>query len=170
MKEEALLTRFDSSTTFIGHKLVMLGLALIAPPMPRLMIALNAALCAEAVIEWGALLGRARTPEEPWVTLIVGVICSAFVVWRMYHRRVEQRLVRTLMENAAYERIVLAFAAIRDRAGRKAPFYLLPGLEIEISASEIRRQAGATQDSLCAEHALLPDAVCSYIAIHGLYR
>lgn len=59
---------------------------------------------------------------------------------------------------------------IRDQAGREAPFYLLPGLEIEISASEIRRQAGATPDSLCAEHALLPDAVCDYIATHSLYR
>lgn len=59
---------------------------------------------------------------------------------------------------------------IRDPAGRAAPFYLMPGLEIEISASEIRRQAGATTEHLCASHQLLPDAVCSYIATHGLYR
>ena len=59
---------------------------------------------------------------------------------------------------------------IRDRAGRAAPFYLLPGLEIEISASEIRRQAGAAPERLCADHQLLPDAVCDYIESHGLYR
>ena len=60
--------------------------------------------------------------------------------------------------------------SIRDEAGRTAPFYLLPGLEIEISASEIRRQAGAALDRLCGRHELLPDAVCDYIETHGLYR
>lgn len=60
---------------------------------------------------------------------------------------------------------------IRDQAGRTAPFYLLPGLEIEISASEIRRQAvAAPPDHLYARHELLPDAVCNYIEAHGLYR
>jgi len=59
---------------------------------------------------------------------------------------------------------------IRDQAGRAAPFYLLAGLEIEISASEIRRQAGASPDRLCAGHDLLPDSVCDYIEAHGLYR
>jgi nicotinate-nucleotide adenylyltransferase len=59
---------------------------------------------------------------------------------------------------------------IRDRTGRAAPFYVLPGLEIEISASEIRRQAGAALNRLCAEHELLPDAVCDYIESHSLYR
>ena len=59
---------------------------------------------------------------------------------------------------------------IHDKAGHEAPFYLMPGLEIEISASEIRRQAGAAPDHLCAEHVLLPDAVCDYIEAHGLYR
>lgn len=59
---------------------------------------------------------------------------------------------------------------VHDEAGRSAPFYLLPELEIEISASEIRRQVGAALDRLCAGHELLPDAVCRYIEAHGLYR
>lgn len=59
---------------------------------------------------------------------------------------------------------------IRDQAGRTAPFYLMPGLEIEISASEIRRQAGAALDRLCAGHSLVADPVCEYIEAHGLYR
>jgi len=59
---------------------------------------------------------------------------------------------------------------IRNGAGSTAPFYLLPGLEIEISASEIRRQVHAALGRLCAGHDLLPDRVCEYIAINGLYR
>jgi nicotinate-nucleotide adenylyltransferase len=59
---------------------------------------------------------------------------------------------------------------IRNEAGATTPFYLLPGLEIEISASEIRHQVGAAADRLCAGHELLPDAVSNYIAEHGLYR
>jgi len=64
---------------------------------------------------------------------------------------------------------VLEVFTVRNPAGAEAPFYLLPGLEIEISASEIRQNAGAALDRLCADHALLPDAVCDYIASHGLY-
>ncbi|MGA8742837.1 MAG: nicotinate (nicotinamide) nucleotide adenylyltransferase [Terracidiphilus sp.] len=59
---------------------------------------------------------------------------------------------------------------LRNAAGATTPFYLLPGLHIEISASEIREQGSAENDRLCAGHSLLPDAVCDYIAAHGLYR
>ena len=55
-------------------------------------------------------------------------------------------------------------------AGKVAPFYLLPGLQLEISASDIRQQVSAATEGLCAGHELLPDAVCEYIAVHGLYR
>lgn len=57
-----------------------------------------------------------------------------------------------------------------NASGSTAPFYLLPGLEIEISATEIRQQVGAALDRLCAGHELLPNSVCDYIASHGLYR
>jgi nicotinate-nucleotide adenylyltransferase len=57
-----------------------------------------------------------------------------------------------------------------NAAGASTPFYLLPELEIEISASGIRSQVSAALDRLCAGHELLPDAVCEYIASHGLYR
>jgi nicotinate-nucleotide adenylyltransferase len=60
--------------------------------------------------------------------------------------------------------------AIRNSSGCDAPLYLLPGLEIEISASDIRSNVGAALDSLCAGHDLLPDAVCDYISAHHLYQ
>lgn len=59
---------------------------------------------------------------------------------------------------------------LRNAVGASTPFYLLPGLQIEISATEVRQQVSAAVDRLCAGHELLPDAVCHYIAAHGLYR
>jgi len=59
---------------------------------------------------------------------------------------------------------------VRNPAGTETPFYLLPGLEIEISASEIRQNVSSALDRLCAGHGLLPDAVCEYISTHHLYQ
>ncbi len=66
--------------------------------------------------------------------------------------------------------VPLRIFTLRSAAGVSTPFYLLPELEIEISASGIRSQVSAALDRLCAGHELLPDAVCEYIASHGLYR
>lgn len=59
---------------------------------------------------------------------------------------------------------------LRNAAGATTPFYLLPGLHVEISASQIRRQVRAALGRLPNGHDLLPDAVCEYIAAHRLYR
>jgi nicotinate-nucleotide adenylyltransferase len=61
---------------------------------------------------------------------------------------------------------------LRNSSGEQAQLYLLPNLEIEISASEIRaqirrRRSAAQLES--AEHALLPCSVSDYIQAHGLY-
>jgi nicotinate-nucleotide adenylyltransferase len=64
----------------------------------------------------------------------------------------------------------LEIYTVRNASGAEAPLYLLPGLEIEISASEIRQNVGAVLDSLGAAHDLLPDAVCDYISAHHLYQ
>jgi nicotinate-nucleotide adenylyltransferase len=64
---------------------------------------------------------------------------------------------------------------LRNQAGECAPFYLLPSLEIEISASEIREQArirerfNAIAEEQAPGQALLPEAVSGYIHAHGLY-
>jgi len=59
---------------------------------------------------------------------------------------------------------------LRNAAGDTAPFYLLPGLHVDISASQIRTQVRAARGRLPAGHELLSDAVAEYIAAHGLYR
>ncbi len=57
-----------------------------------------------------------------------------------------------------------------NQAGERTPFYVLLGLLVEISASEIRAQIHADSSSLAAACNLVPKAVRTYIAQHGLYR
>lgn len=64
---------------------------------------------------------------------------------------------------------VRAFCVV-NRAGRRAPLYVLPGLHVEISASEVRAQIHAASGSALAGCDLVPSAVGEYIAQRGLYR
>ena len=58
---------------------------------------------------------------------------------------------------------------LRNAAGETAAFHLLPGLDIEISASDIRAQVrSASHDP--AVSSLLPAPVADYIRTHALYR
>ena len=61
---------------------------------------------------------------------------------------------------------------LRGARAERSSFYLLPGLDVQISASEIRRQirGESPQAGASAERALLPTAVARYIRDHGLYR
>jgi len=59
---------------------------------------------------------------------------------------------------------------VSDAAGRTAPFYLLPDLHLEISASAIRNQVSAAAEQPGADLELLPPAVAAYIREHHLYR
>jgi nicotinate-nucleotide adenylyltransferase len=67
---------------------------------------------------------------------------------------------------------------LRNGAGGISPFYLLPGLDIEISASRIRSliRGGSREgmvnapESPDAGRRLVPNAVLEYIRAHRLYR
>jgi nicotinate-nucleotide adenylyltransferase len=71
---------------------------------------------------------------------------------------------------------------LRNAAGCTAPFYLLAGLHVEISASHIRdlirdgirgevgEQSQAESEIRLSRQQLLPSAVFDYIRSHGLYR
>src|SRR5215469_2313156 len=56
---------------------------------------------------------------------------------------------------------------IINAAGETAPFYLLPDLDVEISASEIRAQLRQSDDKIGGS---VPPAVARYIRQHRLYR
>lgn len=56
---------------------------------------------------------------------------------------------------------------VKNAAGDCAPFYVLPGLHVEISASDIRAQLQAERGGAAAD--LVPSAVRDYIAKRNLY-
>jgi len=59
---------------------------------------------------------------------------------------------------------------VHDLAGRSAAFYLLPGLDVEISASAIRAEIGRATEAPRPTKNLVPPAVAGYIRSHRLYR
>jgi nicotinate-nucleotide adenylyltransferase len=59
---------------------------------------------------------------------------------------------------------------VRNSAGQTVPFYLLPGLDVEISASDIRKQVPSTAQNPTAVRSPLPASVADYIRTNGLYR
>ena len=58
---------------------------------------------------------------------------------------------------------------IRTPDGDTAPFYVLPGLDVEVSASAIRAHIRASVQHPAASRSL-PAPVADYIRTHGLYR
>ena len=65
---------------------------------------------------------------------------------------------------------------LHNPAGDAAPLYVLPGLHVDVSATQIREQVrgirrhvGAVPDNPEAGSGLLPGAVAEYIRSHGLY-
>ncbi|MGA7343021.1 MAG: nicotinate (nicotinamide) nucleotide adenylyltransferase [Terracidiphilus sp.] len=59
---------------------------------------------------------------------------------------------------------------LRNRAGERAAFYLLHGLDVRISASDVREQLRAPAEEAAAARAWLPEAVREYVRVRGLYR
>ena len=63
---------------------------------------------------------------------------------------------------------------LKNQAGLSAPFYLLPGLHVDISASQVREQIRKVDREVLggrtAKDDLLPEPVLEYIRSHGLYR
>jgi nicotinate-nucleotide adenylyltransferase len=68
--------------------------------------------------------------------------------------------------------ILIRCYTLWDQAGRQAPFYLLPDLDIPISASQIRERISKTVEAKIpsVDCGQLPEAVARYIQSRGLYR
>jgi nicotinic acid mononucleotide adenylyltransferase len=69
--------------------------------------------------------------------------------------------------------VALREFVVRNGSGSCAPLYVLPDLDVEISASEIRgrmeAEARAEADGAVGK-ALLPEGVAEYVRGRGLYR
>jgi nicotinate-nucleotide adenylyltransferase len=59
---------------------------------------------------------------------------------------------------------------LSNRAGDRAPFYVLPGLDVRISATEIRKEIHARSTQAHDRLAQVPAAVAEYVRAHQLYR
>lgn len=64
----------------------------------------------------------------------------------------------------------LRIYTLRNATGATKPFFLLPGVHVDISATEIREQVRAAADKNPTGRNLLPDAVYAYIAARSLYH
>jgi nicotinate-nucleotide adenylyltransferase len=138
---------------------------------------------------------RAELPPESVLFCLVGA--DAFFGLRRWHRSAEIPFVAPLivasrpgqrlddlkaalpegvtLESApdaarAGSSVEVRFYLLHTSAGDSAPFYLLPGLNVEISASEIREQIRAASEARITGHELLPGSVSDYIRSHNLYR
>jgi nicotinate-nucleotide adenylyltransferase len=75
-------------------------------------------------------------------------------------------------------KVALQSYRLHNSSGQSAPLYVLPGLHLEISASQIRDQirdriqpqAGADSPNPTAQQDLLPQTVLDFIRSHGLYQ
>jgi len=140
---------------------------------------------------------RAELPAESVLFCLMGA--DSFALLRSWHRAVEIPFVAPLIVASRpgeslddlkaalpqglavvsqpqperhVEGIELRRCILRNSSEELAPLYLLPGLEIEISASEIREQVRIREEGSqpSQQRALLPSAVSDYIRAHGLYR
>jgi nicotinate-nucleotide adenylyltransferase len=64
----------------------------------------------------------------------------------------------------------LRVCTLSNGTGATKPFFLLPGVHVDISATEIREQVHAAVEKHPTGQNLLPDAVAAYISARGLYR
>jgi len=60
--------------------------------------------------------------------------------------------------------------SLRNSAAQTAQLYLLPGLHIEISASQVREQIQSAAEPSVSGSPLLRASVLNYIRVHELYR
>jgi nicotinate-nucleotide adenylyltransferase len=134
---------------------------------------------------------RAELPEESALYCLMGA--DSYFGLRGWHRAAEIPFAAPLivasrpgqrldgLEAALPAGLTLEAAAEKEEAGaemrryfvvngagERTPFYLLAGLNVEISASAIREEMEAARGSETVEE-LLPGAVVEYIRAHGLY-
>jgi len=123
-----------------GHRLLMLGIGLLAPTGLRLGLGLIGAFALEAVLLWYGLglNERLDMPWEPWITLVwCGTGCG-LLVFRVRTQRIEQRLQKARAEAESLERVARLFLAMRDAANTP-----LQSLEVGVSLLQQRSPENA---------------------------
>ena len=186
----------QGSTADFAHRLAMTRLAIASDPDFAISLVDAPKPSGEPNYTLESLLGlRAELPPEGVLFCLMGA--DSFALLRRWHRAAEIPFVAPLIvasrpgedlddlaawlptglsieagpeQDQARSEVKLRRYRLHNPAGDSAPFYLLPGLEIEISASEIRDQIRSRNQIKAPQPDLLPAAVSDYIRTHGLYR
>jgi len=129
-----------------------------------------------------------RAAEIPFVAPLIVASRPSGSRWSPDHYNTTLPAGLTLMPapepNRVASEIPLHRYILRNPDGDLAPFYLLPGLHIDISASQIREQireqirahtrispqSPSASAARTPESSLLPAPVLKYIRAHNLYR
>ena len=103
----------------LGHKIVMLGMALLAPTSLWLGIGLIVTFALHAAVLLAGLQGRGYrlvgVAAEPWVTFLFGAVSIAYLVARANRRAMMHRLAHLRAEAQANQRVAQLFLGFRDR-------------------------------------------------------
>ncbi len=123
-----------------GHRLLMVGIGLLAPTGLALGLGLIAAFALEAVVLWYGLElhHRLEMPWEPWITLVWGGAACGLLVFRVRTQRIELRLQKARAEAESLERVARLFLAMRDAANTP-----LQSLEVGVSLLQQRSPENA---------------------------
>ena len=182
------------STASFEDRVAMTRLAIAGEPGMSLTLADAPAQAAAPNYSVEALARlRAELPEDCSVYFLMGA--DSFLSLRRWHRAEEipflaplivasrpgqnlddlgvglpegLTLERVAEPEANVEGIAVRRYRVENSAGARAPFYLLPDLDVEISASEIRAQVRAGGELNAGS--LLPRSVAEYVRRQGLYR
>jgi hypothetical protein len=123
-----------------GHRLLMVGIGLLAPMGLTLGLGLIGAFALEAVLLWYGLglNNRLEMPWEPWITLVWGGVACGLLVFRVRTQRIEQRLQKARAEAESLERVARLLLAMRDAANTP-----LQALEVGVSLLQQRSPENA---------------------------
>jgi hypothetical protein len=104
----------------LGHKIVVLGMALLAPSSLWLGAGLIAAFAVHAAIMLAALRAHGYhlvgEGAEPWVTFLFAAVSIAYLVSRANRRAITLRLAHARAEARANQQMARLFLGLRDRA------------------------------------------------------
>ncbi|WP_224371966.1 hypothetical protein [Hyalangium versicolor] len=133
-----------------GHRLLMLGIGLLAPMGMGPGLGFVGAFALEGVVLWYGLglQNRLEMPWEPWITLVWGGTACGLLAFRVRTQRIEQRLLKARSEAESLERVARLFLAMRDAANTP-----LQSLEVGVSLLQQRSPENA-QLLLTLERAL----------------
>ncbi|HEX8793495.1 MAG TPA: hypothetical protein VF765_21280 [Polyangiaceae bacterium] len=98
------------------YKLVMLGIALLAPADPLVPSILAIALGVQKVVLRYVVGVPQVAPGEPWITLIFAAIAVGMLLSRASRREAIARAARVEAHAAALERVTRLLLTVRDRA------------------------------------------------------